>query len=172
MVDPRSSGVKVRAVVVVAILALTVMIVAAILLDVVKTGFLIGPFRFSHWMTWIGSLFVAIYAPLYHYLKRRYPQRFDLLMDIHSFGFLTAFLLISIHFAGQVGRSPLPQLGEGIALFTTMLLLVSTGIIQRFWRPEKKPYILYTPRSNRFLHTGLITAFYVIVGVHAAINLL
>jgi hypothetical protein len=162
-----------RAVLVVVLLLVTVVIMAAILLDLVSVGFLIGPFRFSHWMTWVGTLFVAVYAPLYHFFKRRYTQRFNLLMDIHSFGFLIAFLLISIHFAGQMSRpsQAFPDLGEGIALYVTMLLLVSTGLVQRFWRPEKMPYRRYTPRSNRFLHTSLITTFYIIIVVHATINL-
>jgi hypothetical protein len=165
-------GVNARAVLAAVILVITGAIVALILLDVLYVGFFLGPFRFSHWMTWIGSIFVGVYAPLYHILKRRYPQRFNLLIDIHSFGFLIAFMLISIHFAGQLGRSPLPELSEGIALFVTMLLLVSTGVIQRFWRPQRKPYVRYTPRSNLWLHTSLITTFYIIVVVHATMNLL
>lgn len=162
-----------RAVLAAILLVTTFVIMVAILLDLVNTGFFIGPYRFSHWMTWAGTLFIAIYAPLYHYLKGRYPQRFNILIDIHSFGFLIAFLLISIHFASQMGRPPqsLPELGEGIALYITMLLLVFTGLVQRFWKPEKRPYRRYTLRSNRFFHTGLITAFYVVIVVHALTNL-
>jgi len=151
-------------------LAATAAAMAAVLLDFVNTGFFVGPYRFSHWLTWIGTLFVAVYAPLYHLLKRRYPRRYTLLLDIHSFGFLAAFFLISVHFAAQLGRVMPPELGEGIALYTVMVLLVSTGIVQRFWSPERRPVRRYTPRTNRFLHTGLITAFYVVIAVHALIN--
>jgi hypothetical protein len=162
-----------RAVLAAALLVVTAAVMAAILLDLVNTSFFVGPFRFSHWMTWAGTLFVAIYAPLYHVLKRHYPQRFSLLMDIHSFGFLIAFLLISVHFAGQMGRpsQSFPELGEGISLYITMVLLVSTGLVQRFWRPEKRPYRRYTPRTNRLVHASLISAFYIVIIVHAATNL-
>jgi hypothetical protein len=165
---------NVRAALAAVFLVSTFFIIAAIMLDLVNTGFFVGPYRFSHWMTWIGTIFIAIYAPLYHFLKRRYPQRVTLLMDVHTFGFLTAFLLISIHFASQMSRPPqaFPELGEGIALYVTMLLLVTTGMIQRFWRPEKKPYRRYTPRSNRFLHISLLSAFYIVIVVHVVTNLL
>jgi hypothetical protein len=57
-----------------------------------------------------------------------------MLLDMHNFGLLIAFLLISIHFSGQMSRpaQSFPDLGEGIALFTTMVLLVATGMYQRF----------------------------------------
>ena len=161
-----------RAVLAAVLLLTTAIIMAAILLDLFSTGFRLGPFRFSHWTAWIGTIFIAVYAPLYHLLKRRYPQKLDLLMDIHTFGFLAAFLLISIHFASQMGRpaQAFPDLGEGIALYVTMLLLVATGVVQRFWRPEKRSHRRYTPRINRSFHISLITTFYIVIAVHAAVN--
>ncbi len=154
------------------ILALTAAIMAVILVHLVSVSFLVGPFRFSHWMTWAGSTFVAFYAPAYHVLKRRYPRRSKALLDIHNFGFLTAFLLISIHFAGQMSRpaQAFPELGEGLALYVTMVLLVSTGMMLRFGLQGrgKKPYNL---RSNRVVHVSLLSAFYIVIIVHALGNL-
>lgn len=153
------------------ILVATAVAMAAVLLDLVNTGFFVGPFRFSHWLTWIGTLFVAVYAPLFHLLKLRYPRQYPLLIDLHSFGFLTAFLLVSVHFAAQLGRPTLPELGEGAALYAVMLLFVATGIVQRFWSPRRGTVRRYTLRNNRFLHVSLITAFYVTITVHAIAGL-
>jgi uncharacterized membrane protein YidH (DUF202 family) len=154
------------------ILLITGAVMAAILLDWVSTSNLIGPFRFSHWMAWIGVLFIAVYAPMYHILKRR-SKHAKALLDIHSFGFLIAFLLISIHFAGQMSRPPqsFPELGEGIALYMVILLLVLTGIIQRFGTASIARRKHYTPRFNRLVHISLISAFYIVIVVHAVTNL-
>ncbi len=156
-----------RLVIAVAILALTAAVMAAILLDLVNFGFILGPYRFSHWMSWIGSLWVAVYVPIYHVLKQR-MSRIKVLIDVHCFGFLIAFLLISIHFAGQMSRPALPDLGEGIALYVVMLSLVTTGLVQRFGTASLVKRKHYTPRFNRALHISLITAFYIIIVVHAA----
>lgn len=163
---------NVRLLLAICLLIITVIAMAAIMLDVISVGFLVGPFRFSHWTTWIGSIFVAIYAPAYHVLKRRYPQRTKALLDVHNFGFLMAFLLISIHFAGQMSRPPqaFPDLGEGIALYVTMVLLVSTGMLQRFGAQGLKGRI-YNIRTNRAVHASLLSAFYIIIIVHALGNL-
>jgi Na+/pantothenate symporter len=122
-------------------------------------------------MTWIGTGFVAVYVPIYHILKQRNPKSIKTLLDIHNFGFLIAFLLISIHFAGQLSRPTIPDLGEGIALYVTMVLLVGTGMWQRFAPRSTKPRTWYTLRTNRVVHVSLISSFYIIVTVHAATNL-
>ena len=156
-----------RLVIAVAILAFTAALMAAILLDLVNVGFFLGPYRFSHWMGWAGAIWVAVYAPMYHLLRPRL-SRIKVLLDIHCFGFLIAFLLISIHFAGQMSRPALPDLGEGIALYIVMLGLVATGLVQRFGTTPLVKRKHYTPRFNRALHISLITAFYIVIVVHAA----
>lgn len=155
------------------ILAVTAVLGAAILSDWISVGFFVGPYRFSHWMSWFGALFVAVYAPAYHFLKRRYSKRRKTLLDIHVFGFLLAFLLITIHFTGQLSRPPqaFPDLGEGVALVIVVLLLVSTGIVQRFGLFPKGQKRHYTPRFNLYLHTSLLVAFYVVVAVHVLATL-
>jgi hypothetical protein len=65
---------------------------------------LVGPFFIHHWMSWSGSLFIAIATPLYSYLKSRSPEKRNRLSNVHMFGNLGAFLLISIHFSQQMSR--------------------------------------------------------------------
>lgn len=168
----QASHVNVRLMLAFCLLVITAVVMAAILLDRISVGSPVGPYRFSHWMTWIGSTFVAIYAPAYHVLKRRYPKSTKMLLDAHSFGFLVAFLLISIHFAGQMSRPPqaFPDLGEGIALYVTMVLLVSTGMVQRFGTQGRKGKF-YGPRTNRAVHVSLLSAFYIVIVVHALGNM-
>lgn len=160
-----------RLVIAVSILVITAVLIAAILLDFISLSFFVGPFRFSHWMTWIGSMFVAVYVPIYHVFKLRYPGRYKLLLDIHNIGFLLAFLMISIHFASQMSRSTLPDLGEGVALYITMVLLVATGMLQRFDLRSKDFKRRYNLKINRAVHVSLISAFYIVVAAHAITNL-
>lgn len=162
-----------RPLIAMSILILTAILMASILMDLMSVGFFIGPIRFSHLATWVGSMFVVVYVPIYHVLKRRSPQRVKMLLDIHNFGFLIAFLLISIHFSGQMSRpaQSFPELGEGIALFTTMVLLVATGMYQRFGPKPSGPKRRYNPMVNRVVHTSLVSAFYIIIVIHVLVNL-
>lgn len=97
-------------------------------------GFFIGPFRANHWFVWIGTLYVAFTVPIIAMLKQRYLSKFLALFRVHIFGNLLAFLLISLHFAGQINRPAefYPDLGTGLALYIIMLLLVATGFTHRF----------------------------------------
>lgn len=76
---------------------------------------------------------------------------------------LISFLLISLHFAGQIGRpaSFYPELGTGLALYIAMILQVLTGLFYRFG--EKR---FLKPMTNRFLHIGLALVFYIVIIVH------
>lgn len=128
----------------------------------VNLGFMVGNFRFNVWLSLTAVLFVAIYTPIYHNLKRRFPNRAKALLGIHVLGNLTAFMLISIHFAHQIGRSAAfyPNLGTGVVLYLVMLIMVSTGIIQRF---QLAPI---QGRRCRFLHLSLAVSFYLVIFVH------
>lgn len=79
------------------------------------------------------------------------------------FGNLAAFLLISLHFAGQVGRPATfyPEFGTGLALYIAMALQVYTGTAFRF---GAKRYL--KPMTTRFVHVGLALAFYIVIGIH------
>jgi hypothetical protein len=72
-------------------------------------------------------------------------------------------LLISIHFAQQVGRPPrfFPDLGTGLVLYIVMPFLVASGFLHRF-------QILKTikPHLNRFFHVAITLTFYMVIVVH------
>jgi hypothetical protein len=155
-----------------ALLIVTFFIIVFVLIDWIDTGFFVGPLRFSHWMGVIGTFFIAIYTPMFYVLKRLYQKRLKYLLNIHVFGFLISFTFISIHFAGQIGRPQqfYPELGEGIALFIVMALLVATGFIHRFQIIPKKTGKYYKPHINRYYHVSITTAFYIVIIVHVLIN--
>lgn len=71
-------------------------------------------------------------------------------------------MLISIHFTQQISRPPqsYPDLGTGIALYASMILLVASGFLLRF-RGLKG-----LSRPMRYLHTGITLSFYLIILIH------
>jgi hypothetical protein len=145
------------------ILAVTVFLMIAQILHWVRLGFLVGPFRLTHWFGWTGTVYVALAVPTIALLKKRFPTRYQTLLRIHMFGNLLAFMLISLHFASQISRpaTSYPELGTGLVLYIAMVLLVGTGILQSFHLPPK-----IKPQTYRFLHTGSALAFYLIIIVH------
>ncbi len=126
-------------------------------------GFFVGPFRLSHWLVWIGTLYIAFIVPVIAVLKKKYAERFMTLFRIHVFGNLTAFLLISLHFIAQMSRPAtlFPQLGTGLALYIDMILLVGTGFTHRF---ALIPQI--NSQTRKFIHVGLTFSFYIIIVIH------
>lgn len=142
--------------------AITDIFFVGILLGWFDFGFVIGQYRFNHWLGWIGFVFILIHVPLFVIMKRKYVNRIRLFLGIHVLGNLTAYLLISIHFASQISRSPqfYPDLGTGIALYIFMITLVTTGFLQRFG-------LLNIMRKIwRFLHTSSVFGLFVIIGIH------
>jgi hypothetical protein len=129
----------------------------------VHFGYFVGPFRLNHWFVWIGTLYVAFAVPIIALLKWRFPTRFMKLFRVHVFGNLLAFLLVSIHFAGQIDR-PLafyPELGTGLSLYIIMILLVASGFSLRFRLiPQLKS------QTQRIVHVGLTSSFYIIIVIH------
>ncbi len=126
-------------------------------------GYFVGPFRANHWFVWIGTLYIALVVPTIAILKRRLPNKFGALFRIHVFGNLLAFLLVSLHFSGQISRpaTAFPQLGTGLALYIIMSLLVATGFTHRF---QLIPQI--KSQTRKFVHVGLTFSFYLIIGIH------
>src|SRR4030065_952997 len=133
-----------------AILIVTVSVMAAIILHWIRFGFFVGPFRLNHWFVLIGATYIASVVPIIAFLKKRFPKRYITLYRIHVFGNLSAFMLISLHFASQISRpaNSYPELGTGLVLYIAMVLLVGTGILQSFHLPPK-----IKPQTYRFLHT-------------------
>jgi len=126
-------------------------------------SYLIGPFRAIHYIAFAGTLYIAISVPIIAYLKKHYPQKRNSLTRAHMFLNLISFLLISIHFAGQLGRplNSYPDLGTGIALYIALILQVYTGLAYRF-RENR----LLKPMRNRFVHIGLALVFYIVIIIH------
>lgn len=144
-----------------ALIVATVVLAAGVFFRFVNLGFSVGPYRFTHWVSWIGALYIALAVPLFAIFKRRAPLKMKALLRVHVYGNLLAFLLISIHFAGQMSRSTPPDLGTGLALYVVMLLLTATGFLQRFRIvPSLKP------QTNRFIHVSVALSFYIIIGIH------
>ena len=148
--------------------ALTIVIAAVCLMIAnnlrwIYFGDFVGPFRANHWFVLIGTFCIAFAVPIIATLKRRSPNRYKTLLRIHMFGNLAAFLLVSLHFAGQINRPSAfyPQLGTGLALYIIMILLVATGFTHRF---QLIPQI--KSQTRKFVHVGLTFSFYIIIGIH------
>ncbi len=152
-------------------LIIIIIIMALIFLDFIDTGFFLGPLRFSHWMGIIGTFFIMVFAPFFYVMKRRYPKRYKILLNIHVFGFTTSFLLVSIHFAGQLSR-PLqfyPDLGAGLALYIIVAVLVGTGYLFRYHLFKSKSGKI-RPHFSRWLHVSLISGLYIVMIIHVVLN--
>ena len=147
-----------------AIIVVTIYLSVATYLRWFNLNFFVGPLRFTHRLVWGGALFIAVYSPLYYVLKRRYPKRLATLLKIHMFGNLCAFMLVSIHYAQQIGRPPrfFPDLGTGWTLYLVMLVLVASGFLHRF-----RILGSIKPHLNRFLHVAVTLSFYIIILTHA-----
>ncbi len=146
------------------LLFVTILLSTATYLRWFNLNFFIGPFRFTHWLSLIGSLFITITTPIYYILKRKRTKNIKALIRIHVFGNLFSFLLISIHFAQQASRPPafFPDLGTGLVLYIFMPLLVISGFLHRFRIVKNlKPHI------NRYLHTSLTFSLYIVILIHA-----
>ncbi len=146
-----------------AIILVTIPLSAATYFRWFQLNFFVGPFRFTHWLVWTGTLYVAFATPTYYVLKRRYLTKLVTLIKIHMFGNLLAFMLVSIHFAQQIGRPPqfYPDLGTGLALYVVMFILVGSGFLHRFRIIRR-----VRPHLNRFLHVSVTMSFYIIIIVH------
>ena len=143
-------------------------LVAAIVLSIatynrwLQLRFEVGPVYFSHLLGWIGTGFIALHAPTYYILKRLGVLKPKVLLNIHTFGNLIAFTLVSMHFAQQIGRPQefYPDLGTGLGLYIAMCLIVITGFLQRF------QFAGSLLKYWRFIHTGLVLSFYIIIVIH------
>ena len=150
-------------IVAVLIVGTTLFLMGGVYFHIFKLHFLYEDFYYHHWFSWIGTVYISIATPAYYLLKRYYQNRFKMFLNIHMFGNLFAFMLISIHFTQQVSRSPhaYPDLGTGIVLYTALVALISTGFLLRFVQPKK-----VSGASIRFIHTAVTLTFYLIILVH------
>ena len=149
------------------IVAITIIVIAAIFLRIWRIPFSqVEVFGISHstvhWIGWVGTLYISFATPLYPIVKRKYPIHIKKMLNIHVTGNLLAVLLVSIHFAHQVTRpaSAYPDLGTGIVLYTSMILLVASGLVLVSGISQK--YF----KQMRFLHPAYATTFYTVIIIH------
>ena len=123
---------------------------------------LVGSYYIDHWLSWIGTFYIAIVTPLLYYLKKRYPARREPLLKVHTIGNLLAVMLISAHLIQQLTRPPqfYPDLGTGIILYVAALLLVASGYSMRYLKPTR-----YW-KTLKFIHNGSTMTFYLTIGLH------
>jgi hypothetical protein len=149
------------------IIVVTAIVVALIFLHVFRVPFfqinLLGiSYSPVHWIGWIGTLYIAFATPAYLIVKRKYPQQILKMLNVHVIGNLLAVMLVSIHFAHQVTRptNNFPDLGTGIVLYTTMILLAATGFA--LVSGLGKTFF----RQIRFLHPAFALTFYLVIIMH------
>ena len=132
-------------------------------LRVIHFGYFVGPLRANHWFVLLGTFYVAITVPLIAKLKQKYSSKFLTLFRLHVFGNLLAFVLISLHFAGQVSRPAAfyPDLGTGLTLYIIMMFLVATGFTHRFNLIPK-----IKSQTRKYVHVGLSFSFYIVIIIH------
>lgn len=155
------------------LLALIFVIATALLMvlaftHLINVSFFVGPLRFSHWLAIIGTSYIAIGTPAFVALKRYYLGKYRGLLRFHIFGNLLFFTLISVHFAGQLGRSVafFPSLGTGLAIYIALTLEVISGFAERF--PLMKQI---SHKTNKFIHASLVMVFFLVIIFHVLITL-
>jgi hypothetical protein len=128
--------------------------------------FNIGVYSFTHWLSWIGMGILAILVPFFSLLKRRSWVTYKTAIMLHTFGNMTAFGMISIHFAQQMGRyAPFGMhLGTGFVIYIIISAIVLTGLL--------KSYRLLARHQSKwsFVHTGLALSLLFVVPAHVLSN--
>ena len=129
-------------------------------------SFFVGPMRFSHWLSIIGTAYIAVAVVLFVVLMRSQNANRKRLLRFHIFGNLLFFALISLHFASQVSRPSIPDLGTGLAMYIAMGLQVATGFTQRFSPQSPLLSKLFNAKTNMFIHAGLVLVFFIVILFH------
>jgi hypothetical protein len=128
----------------------------------VQYTFLGATHSLTHWIGWIGTIYIFIASPALPVIKRRATAHYKNMLSIHMIGNVLGVLLISIHFAQQMTRpaTAFPDLGTGIVLYAAMILLVSTGLA------KYSGIVKNHARLVNFLHASFTVMFYVVIIVH------
>jgi hypothetical protein len=122
----------------------------------------IGPFSLPHWLGWFGAGYIVIFAPLYAYIKRHTKGFSKPLLNLHLFGNLISFFLISVHFSQQASRPPefASVHSTGLILYSVVSIMVLSGFFQRFGIFKK------LLKSWRFIHISLTLTIYFVLSAH------
>jgi hypothetical protein len=155
------------------IIILTAVIDALILLHMLRLPFIqVNVFgatnSLTHWIGWIGTLYIAIATLFLPIVKRKAPIYFGKTLNIHIIGNLIAVFLVSVHFAHQITRSAsaYPDLGTGVVLSAAMMFLVATGILR--YSDIGKRFV----KQLIFLHPAFAVTFYMVIILHILHGLL
>jgi hypothetical protein len=149
------------------IIIVTVIIEALIFLHLIRLPFiqvniLGASHSLTHWIGWIGTLYIAFVTPVLPIVKRKAPKYFGKTLNVHIIGNLVAVFLVSVHFAHQVTRatSNYPDLGTGVVLYGAMILLVATGIVRY------SGIVRRFAKELIFLHPSFAVTFYMVIILH------
>lgn len=147
------------------ILIATIILECLIFLHIVRLPFIQITFMGlthspTHWVGWIGTIYIAITAPILPLVIKKAPKLTGKVLNMHILGNVIAILFISVHFAHQVTRSlsRYPDLGTGIVLYVSMISLVATGLMLF----SGKGY----PKACRFFHPAFVLVFYLVIIMH------
>ena len=115
--------------------------------------------QLTHLLSIIGSSFIALYTPLYYFLKRKHRRLTKNLLKLHVFGNSISCMFVSIHVVARLIRLPL---GLGVLSYLFLLLLVLSGYIFRYGVLKPlKIFIKDIPHNNRYIHVSLTASFYI-----------
>ena len=149
-------------IIVATVIIVTLIFLRAFRLPFVNVNILGATYSLTHWVGWIGALYIAFATPIYPMVKHRFPKHLRRTLYFHIIGNLTGVLLVSVHFAHQVTRSAsnYPDIGTGIVLYATMLILASTGFMQ--YSSLAKRFA----KQIKFLHPAFALTFYTVIIMH------
>jgi hypothetical protein len=135
---------------------------------VLRVNFFVGTLRFSHWLSIIGTIGIAVATPLFTLLKNSSYSTYLRMLRIHIFGNLVFFTFILFHFATQIARpaTNFPELGSGLALLIAMSIQVASGFTQRFRSSRPLYKRMFNPKTNKFVHASLVMVFYFAIIFH------
>ncbi|MCW4015910.1 MAG: hypothetical protein NWF06_06030 [Candidatus Bathyarchaeota archaeon] len=144
------------------LLLVTIVFSAVAYVQWYSLSFFVGSLFFVHWLGIAATIFIAAIIPVYYVLKRKRPKNIKMLLKIHVFGNLVSFMLVSIHFAQNIGRLSgfYLRLNFGFVLFLVLSIIVATGMLERFGHNPK------IARYTRPIHRYTVVIFYLIVIIH------
>ena len=144
------------------ILLITIILSVVAFVQWYTLSFFVGSLFFVHWLSIIGTAFIASLVPVYVVLKHTRPHIFKKLLRIHVFGNLLAFLLVSVHFAQNTGRLAdfYFRLEYGFLLFLVLAVIVATGMMERFG--AKLSFVRYV----KPVHNYSVVIFYLVTIIH------
>jgi hypothetical protein len=131
-----------------------------------RLTFFVGSYLFIHWLGLIATTYIAVAIPIHYILKHKRPQNSKMILRVHVLGNLFAFLLVSLHFAQNLGRlaGVLQRLGTGFALYLLLSLIVATGILERYkTRGDSLRYAIV-------VHRYAVVMLYLVMFIHVLVG--